>query len=110
MQRQLLTAILALTVASTASAKTRNIPVPSDPKATCKVLNITRKPGGLVEITTERQGPSGTSYTRRLVNCTSQTFKYTGDADTLEGLNQINAADPMGELVPGSISYYISRI
>jgi hypothetical protein len=83
--------------------------VPSDPKGRYAALSIREIKWPVVEIVTQRIGPSGTSYARREVNCAALTFRYTGDADDLETLKTQNIDDPFGELVKGSISDVVSR-
>ena len=82
------------------------IKVPSDPKAKYYALE---KSGTGAErvILTKRVGPSGTSFSKRRYNCANGTFKYLGDADTLEGLATSKPDPKMSELVEGSISYYV---
>jgi hypothetical protein len=84
--------------------------VPSDPKAQYTVIAVDRVPNnGAVYITTKRVGKSGTSYARRLVNCSKQTFRYVGDADTLKDMKLQDLKGDMGALVNGSISWYASQ-
>lgn len=100
--------LLLLWFASHASAE-QVISVPTDPSAMYTVLDITRRPDSLVEITTRRDGTSGTSYAKRLVDCASATFKYLGDGDTLEMMRNSKPDPNMAELVPGSVSTYVSE-
>ena len=103
-------ALMGLTLVLCAWTAGAQIDVPSDPRASYFLLDLSRKsPANLVTITTKRIGPSGISFARRLVNCRNMTFRYTGDADTLEELRRQNLKGPMGPLVDGSISDVISR-
>ena len=79
--------------------------VPSDPRARYFLLNVAPGEGGNIVATTRREGPSGTSFSRREINCDAQTFRYIGEGDTLEQAKQ-PAPNPgdMGPLVDGSIS------
>lgn len=88
------------------SAITRQISVPSDPKAQYYVLD---KGGSrsLRAITTKRIGPSGTSYSKRLYNCAQNTVKYLGTGDSLSEMNNSSPSPSMGSIVNGSIAYYI---
>jgi hypothetical protein len=87
----------------------QEVRVPSDPGARYWVLDVAKVDGDLATITTKRQGKSGTSFARRLVDCHRYVFKYIGDADTLEEMNQQNLQSDWGALVNGSISDYFSR-
>jgi hypothetical protein len=90
-------------------ASAEQVFVPTDPSAKYTVLDITRQPNGLVEITTQRDGKSGTSYSKRLVDCANATFKYLGDGDTVEAMRSSKPDPYMAELVAGSISAYVSE-
>ena len=93
-----------------AAAASTKLSVPTDPNARYVVLAVEKAPNKEeVYITTQRDGKSGTSYAKRLVNCTQQTFRYVGDADTLTELKSQNLKGKMGELVEGSISWYASQ-
>ena len=98
--------LILLSIATVALAAETPLKVPSDPKAKYYVLE---KSGAGTDrvILTKRVGPSGTSYSRRLYNCSNSTFKYLADADTLEGLKKAKPDPKMGPLVEGSISYYV---
>jgi len=84
--------------------------VPSDPAANYFVLSIEKAVNkNEVYITTKRTGVSGTSFAKRLVNCQNQTYRYVGDADTLEEIQTQNLKSEMGGLIDGSISWYVSQ-
>jgi len=82
--------------------------VPSDPKARYFVTEIVRRDDKLMEIATRREGPSGTSYAIRLVQCQPLKFGYIADADSPDGIVR-NEAPEMSDLVSGSISDIVSR-
>ena len=84
------------------------ISVPSDTKAQYFVLERDTK-GNKRKITTKRIGPSGTSYSQRLVNCSAHTAKYLGDGETLEGMRTSKPDVNMGPIVQGSITFYIAE-
>lgn len=84
-----------------------SISVPSDLKASYSVIDLHSAGRGLVEITTKRDGPSGTTYARRLIDCRAATFKYLGTGDTLAEANQDRPEPTMSRLVDGSISYHV---
>ena len=82
--------------------------VPTDTKASYTILDKTRD-GSMATITTERKGPSGTSYSKRLYDCTAGTVKYLGDGETIEQMNN-SAPDPnMAPRVDRSIACYIGQ-
>lgn len=93
--------------AVTASAE-RQIIVPSDAKAKYFVYDLAKRDDGMVEISTRREGPSGTSYTVRLVQCSPLRFATLADGETREGLVRATSPD-FSELVTGSISDVVSR-
>jgi hypothetical protein len=99
---------LLLTQAGTAMAQA--IAVPSDPRARYELVRKVRRDDGLVEITTRRQGPSGTSFARREVDCRRRLFRYLSEGDTLEEARR-PAPSPgrMSPLFDGSISDHIAR-
>lgn len=99
---------LLLTQAGTAMAQA--IAVPSDPRARYELVGKVRRDDGLVEITTRRQGPSGTSFARREADCRRRMFRYLGEGDTLEEARR-PAPHPgrMSPLFDGSISGHIVR-
>lgn len=104
--KKALFAFLALMSFSTVSATTFSIQTDSKAKYTIidKTLN-----GPMATITTMREGPSGTSYSQRLYDCTSWTVKYLGDGDTLEQMKASKPDDGMSSIVDNSIAYYIGQ-
>lgn len=91
---------------TTSSGSIRQISVPSDSSAQYYVLDRGGS-GSLRTITTKRVGPSGTSYSKRLYNCSQSTVKYLGTGDTLTEMNSSSPAGNMGNIVSGSIAYYV---
>lgn len=84
------------------------VSVPTDSRASYVVLDKSRN-GDMATVTTKREGPSGTSYSKRLYDCKAWTVKYLGDGDTLEQMNS-SAPDPnMAPIVDKSIAYYIGQ-
>ena len=104
--KKALFALLALMSFSAVSATTFSIPTDSKAKYTIidKTLN-----GSMATITTMREGPSGTSYSQRLYDCTSWTVKYLGDGDTLEQMKTSKPDEGMSPIVDNSIAYYIGQ-
>ncbi|EIW8640290.1 hypothetical protein AAHV13_19555 [Klebsiella pneumoniae] len=99
--------VLMLTVSfSVASATT--ISIPTDSKAKYTIIDKSLN-GSMATITTMREGPSGTSYSQRLYDCTSWTVKYLGDGDTLEQMKASKPDDGMSSIVDNSIAYYIGQ-
>ena len=100
--RALLACAIGLTISSATLAKDITIPVPTDSKARYTVLEIRKAEGGLVEIRTRRDGPSGSSTATRRVDCSGKQFAYTEDDGS-------PVTEPLTPLVTGSISYYVSE-
>jgi hypothetical protein len=86
------------------------IDVQSDPGATYRLLAKSKLPNGNLEVISRRDGPSGTSFARREVDCGSMTFRYLGEGDTLDDakLDSPNIGE-MSEAMSTSISGEISR-
>lgn len=95
-------------VATAAVPAERDIHVPSDAQARYVVYDLTRRDDGMVEVSTRREGKSGTSYAVRLVQCAPLRFAYLAEGETREGLVRIPAPE-FSDLVAGSISDVISR-
>lgn len=95
-------------VAMPAIATEIPLQVPSDAKAQYFVLERGTQ-GNERKITTKRIGPSGTSYSQRLVNCSAGTAKYLGDGETLEAMKTSKPDANMSPLVQGSIAYYVAE-
>jgi hypothetical protein len=100
--------LLSLSLASLVGAE-QVVSVPTDPSAKYTILEITKRSGGMVEVTTRRAGTSGTSYSKRLVDCVNGTFKYLGEGDTIEEMKNSKPSPSMAQLVRGSISTYVSE-
>ena len=100
-------AFISFAVAAQA-ASAQKIYVPSDRRASYTAVEVKNAGRGMIEIITKRNGPSGTSYARRLVDCVGSKFKYLGEGDTLEEARRNRPSPGMGSLVQGSISYYVS--
>ncbi|MGB4106633.1 MAG: hypothetical protein WBK55_02425 [Alphaproteobacteria bacterium] len=90
-------------------AYAESILVPSDSKASYEALSVKKLDNNQVKIVTKRIGSSGESYSKRLVDCNSMTFKYLGDGDTLDEMEASKPSPNMSELVSGSISDVVSR-
>ena len=58
------------------------ISAPSDPGASYRILKISKRPNGNLEVVSRRDGPSGTSFARREINCGRNTYRYLGEGDT----------------------------
>lgn len=99
-------ASLAIIVSASAFAAETPLSVPSDPKARFFVLE---KGGSGSErtIVTKRVGSSGTSYSKRLYNCSNSTVKYLGTGDSLDAMRKSMPDSNMGPIVEGSIADYI---
>ncbi|MGQ0529943.1 MAG: hypothetical protein ACT4PG_09055 [Panacagrimonas sp.] len=97
---------LSLAISASALAAEKTLSVPSDSKAQFFVLEKGGK-GAERTIVTKRVGPSGTSYSKRLYNCTDGTVKYLGTGDSLAEMASSKADPNMGPIVQGSIAYYV---
>lgn len=104
--KKALFALFALMSFSAVSATTFSIPTDSKAKYTIIDKNLN---GSMATITTMREGPSGTSYSQRLYDCTSWTVKYLGDGDTLEQMKASKPDEGMSPIVDNSIAYYIGQ-
>ncbi|MDR5652153.1 hypothetical protein [Ruixingdingia sedimenti] len=98
----------AAALATAAVPAEREIHVPSDAQARYVVYDLTRRDDGMVEVSTRREGKSGTSYAVRLVQCAPLRFAYLAEGETREGLVRIPAPE-LSDLVAGSISDVVSR-
>lgn len=70
------------------------------------LLMVEEMENGNLEVLTRRNGSSGTSYSRREINCSApRSYRYLGDGDTRTEA-EADAPNPgdMSELVSGSIS------
>ena len=92
-------------------ASAQRIPVPPDPNGRYQALNVTRKPNGLVEILTRREGRSGTSFALREVDCRNDRSRYLGEGDTREEAMRRDAQTntELAPLFEGSVSWYVAR-
>jgi hypothetical protein len=101
-------AIGLLLISSSASSAEKTISVPSDAKAQYSVLEIGGK-WPKRTIVTKRFGPSGTSYSKRLYDCSNNTVKYLGNGDSLAEMGKSKPDPNMGPIVPQSIAYYVGQ-
>ena len=85
-----------------------SVNVPTDPRASYFIVSKTKLANGNLQVVSRRVGPSGTSYSRREINCGGMRFRYTGEGDTLSEINQPYSKGAMGPLTEGSISTYIA--
>ncbi|WP_195322572.1 hypothetical protein [Klebsiella grimontii] len=99
--------VLMLTISFSAASAT-TISIPTDSKAKYTIIDKSLN-GSMATITTMREGPSGTSYSQRLYDCTSWTVKYLGDGDTLEQMKASKPDEDMSQIVDNSIAYYIGQ-
>jgi hypothetical protein len=60
-----------------------SIPAPSDPNASYRIVKISKMPNGHLEVTSRRDGTSGTSFSRREIDCRSYEYRYLDERDTL---------------------------
>lgn len=95
-----------LLISASAFAAEEPVNVPADENAQYFVLE---KSGSDAEriIVTKRVGPRGTTYSKRLYNCTESTVKYLGTGDSLEEMAASEADLNMEPIAPGTIGYYV---
>ena len=110
MQRLVLaTALLVASVASVASQSAeRPLVVPTDAKANYTILEISGQWPNRT-IVTKRVGSSGTSYSKRIYNCSNSTVKYLGTGDTLADMARSKPDPRMAPVVSQSIADYVGR-
>ena len=85
-----------------------NISVPSDTKATYKLLSKQNVNGNLLVIT-KRVGPSGISFSAREIDCRNATFRYLSDGESIQALKaNFRDTDSMSPLTKGSISTFVA--
>ncbi len=84
------------------------INIPSDLNAKYFVVG---KGGNLPNpiLITKRVGQSGTSYSKRIFDCNSNTVKYLGTGSSIEEMNRSKPDQNMAPLVKGSIADYLWR-
>ena len=80
--------------------------IPSDPKGVYVVLEKSGE-GNERTILTKREGPSGTTYSKRLYNCAENTVKYLGTGSTMEAMNASPADPNMAPITDSSIAHYL---
>ena len=107
MQRTVLLLTLAV-IAPAIYAVEKSMTVPTDAKAKYTILETGGKWPNRT-IVTKRVGSSGTSYSKRLYNCTNNTVKYLGTGDTLAEMAQSKADPKMAPIVGQSIADYVGR-
>lgn len=90
--------------------------VPSDPRARYTLMEFEQVADRVILVTTMREGPSGASYSARVIDCGRMRFKYVAEGETLAEVTanrETNRArvstDGLGPLVRGSISDYLTR-
>lgn len=102
--------LLAITILVPLSGLAAEVPlsIPTDAKANYTILEV----GGEWPnrtIVTKRVGPSGTSYSKRLYNCSNNTVKYLGSGDTHADMAKSKADPKMAPIIPQSIADYVGR-
>jgi hypothetical protein len=88
-----------------AKGSARPIILPMDPEAQYFVVGRTGR-SDKPTLATQRIGPNGITFSKRLFDCKAHTFKYLSDGNTLAALNRAAPAREMSPLVEGSISDY----
>lgn len=97
-----------IAVVSFGAGASQEMRIPTDPKATYTILEKDMN-GSMATIVTKREGPAGTTYSKRLYDCSSWTVKYLGTGESLEQMNS-SAADPgMSPIGDETIAYYVGQ-
>lgn len=99
--------VLVLSSSATFAAE-KALHVPTDAKAKYTILEIGGKWPNRT-IVTKRVGSSGTSYSKRLYNCSNNTVKYLGTGDTPAEMAQSKPDPHMAPIVSRSIADYVGR-
>lgn len=87
----------------------REVPVPSDATGTYELVSLKPLPKSRAIIVTHRTGPSGESYSRRLVECRTLRSRYTGDGSTLAEMRASVGNAAMSSWEAGAISRDIAK-
>lgn len=95
-------------MAPAAFAVEKSMAIPTDAKAKYTILETGGKWPNRT-IVTKRVGSSGTSYSKRLYNCSNNTVKYLGTGDTLAEMARSKADPKMSPIVGQSIADYVGR-
>ena len=96
-------------VSSATAEEGERIAVPSDPRASYQLLDVSKMPNGNVEALTKRNGPSGTSFARREISCNTMQFRYLGEGDSKEeALVERPNVGKLSDILPPSISATIT--
>lgn len=82
--------------------------VPSDSKASYFVLEKSCT-GAQCTILTKRVGSSGTSYSKRLYDCSANVGRYLATGESLEALKDSPPEPNMSLIVEYSIKYYVGK-
>ena len=107
MHRAILVLALAAFVPITLAAE-KAMTVPTDAKAKYTILETGGKWPNRT-IVTKRVGSSGTSYSKRLYNCSNNTVKYLGTGDTPAEMARSKPDPKMAPIVSQSIADYVGR-
>ena len=104
-----ITIAIALAITDSPSlAAEKSIRIPTDAKAAYTILET----GGTWPdrtIVTKRVGSSGTTYSKRLYNCSNSTVKYLGTGDSLVEMARSKADPKMAPIVDQSIADFVGR-
>jgi len=90
------------------SARESTFTIATDPKGIYVVLEKGGE-GNERTILTKREGPSGTTFSKRLYNCAENTVKYLGTGDTMEAMAASPADPTMAPITNSSIAYYLGQ-
>jgi len=100
---------LAFITAGAAVAEDTQFRIPTDAKAIYTVIERSGT-GRIRTIVTKREGPSGTSYSKRQYDCDQNTWKYLGTGDTMEAMGASKPEKSMTPALAGSIASFVGGV
>ncbi len=87
----------------------KRIIVPSDRSADYWYFDLEKLGNRQIKVSTKRRGSSGTSYSRRIIDCGRSRFSYIKEADSWsQYYNQREMSVNWSGLVEGSISFWVA--
>ena len=108
---KLLTALILVATSATAQAETK-IPSGTGDKGTYFILSNQVIQGRNL-VVSRREGPSGTSFAAREINCGNETYRYVAEGDTAEAMKKnvtTRVQDmTMTPITYGSATYYVVK-
>ena len=106
--------ILAMILSATAIAAQAEVKIPSHPgdKGTYYIISNQVIQGRNL-VVSRREGPSGTSFAAREINCQNETYRYVAEGDSMDALKKNVTARvqdmTMTPITYGSATYYVVK-